>query len=41
MAKLLLKHVYKIYPPIDADSLELTVKAEHCIYQRADILLHK
>ena len=30
-----------IYPPIDADNLELTVKAEHCIYQRADILLHK
>ena len=28
-----------IYPPDDADGLELTVKAESCQYERADIVL--
>ena len=28
-----------IYPPADADGLELTVKARDCCYERADILL--
>lgn len=28
-----------IYPPEGADSLELTVKAEGCVYRRADVTL--
>ncbi len=28
-----------IYPPADADGLELTVKAESCQYERADVIL--
>ena len=30
-----------IYPPCDADGLELTVKAADCLYERADIVINK
>ena len=30
-----------IYPPDDADGLELTVKAESCQYERADVILEE
>lgn len=30
-----------IYPPCDADGLELTVKAGDCLYERSDIVINK
>ena len=30
-----------IYPPEGADGLELTVKADSCLYERADVVINK